>query len=351
LLQTTDFIYTADSKLCAEPNLRHIEFYGGQYITVMPRTWKEDQSFRVLARAQKVEWQLIHKRRNNRQPQTVIDKYYTTTTDYQTASGRRIVWIKSSQKAAMDQQMRAKQIEKTLTALKQLNTKLNKRHLKRLREIKRAVNALFVAHETTDLINYSIQQRVVVTKSFLKRGRPTAKTPSPTHRRVEYQLTWDLNQAEIAKQSRTDGVFPLLTNNHAKAAREILKIYKYQSFLENRHSQLKTYLEVAPVYLKNPDRVLALLDLIMLSLCVATLMERDLRQGMKRNGLKSIPIYPEERECQHPTMPSIIRAFQNVEKFEVMDREDNVTEYFPPMLTPLQKQLLRLMEVPMTLYV
>jgi transposase len=351
LLQTTDFIYTADSKLCTEPNLRHIEFYGGQYITVMPRTWKEDQSFRVLARAQKVEWQLIHKRRNNRQPQTVIDKYYTTTTDYQTASGRRIVWIKSSQKAAMDQQMRAKQIEKTLTALKQLNTKLNKRHLKRLREIKRAVNALFVAHETTDLINYSIQQRVVVTKSFLKRGRPTAKTPSQTHRRVEYQLTWDLNQAEIAKQSRTDGVFPLLTNNHAKAAREILKIYKYQSFLENRHSQLKTYLEVAPVYLKNPDRVLALLDLIMLSLCVATLMERDLRQGMKRNGLKSIPIYPEERECQHPTMPSIIRAFQNVEKFEVMDREDNVTEYFPPMLTPLQKQLLRLMEVPMTLYV
>jgi transposase len=351
LLQTTDFIYTADSKLCTDPNLSHIEFYGGQYITVMPRTWKEDQSFRALAREEKVEWQLILKRRNNRQPKTVIDKYYTTTTDYQTASGRRIVWIKSSQKAAMDQQLRAKQIEKTLTALKQLNTKLNKRQLKRLREIRRAVKALFVTHETTNLISYSIQQRVIVTKSFLKRGRPTAKTPSQTHRRVEYQLTWDINQAEVVKQSRTDGVFPLLTNNPEKAAREILEIYKYQSFLENRHSQLKTYLEVAPVYLKNPHRVLALLDLMMLSLCVATLMERDLRQGMKRNGLKSIPIYPEERECQRPTAHSIFRAFQNVEKFEVVDRKDNATEYFPPMLTPLQKQILSLMDVPMTIYV
>lgn len=350
LLQTSDFIYTADSKLCTEPNLSHIEFYGGQYITVMPRTWKEDQSFRELAREGKVKWRLILKRKNNRQPNTVIDKYYTTTTDYQTDTGRRIVWIKSTQKAEIDQQIRNKQIEKTLTALKLLNTRLNKRKLKRLRDIKRAIKDILTVHETINLINYSIDQRLVVTKSYLKKGRPTAKTPSKTHRRVEYQLAWDINQAEVTKQARTDGVFPLLTNNKVKAAREILEIYKYQSFLENRHSQLKTYLEVALVYLKNPDRVLALLDLVILSLCIATLMERDLRNGMKRNGLTSIPIYPEERECKHPTAHSIIRAFQNVEKFEVMDREGNTMEYFPPMLTPLQKQILNLMEVPLTLY-
>jgi transposase len=350
LLQSADFIYTADSKLCTDANLRHIEFYGGQYITVMPRTWKEDQRFRELAREGKVKWRLILSRRNNRQPQTVVDRYYTTTTDYNTDTGRRIVWIKSTQKATIDQQARAHQIEKTLTSLKQLNTKLNKRKLKRLREIKRAVKELLIAHETINLINYSLQQRVVTTTSFLKRGRPTAKTPKKTHRRVEYQLAWETNQAEIKKQTRTDGVFPLLTNNLEKLAREILEIYKYQSFLENRHSQLKTYLEVAPVYLKNPDRVLALLDLVMLSLTIATLMERDLRQGMRRNGLVSIPIYPEERECQHPTAHSIIRTFQHVEKFEVMDRENNVKEYFPPMLTPLQRQVLNLMDVPLSLY-
>ena len=350
LLQTSDFIYTADSKLCTEPNLSHIEFYGGQYITVMPRTWKEDQRFRELAREGKVKWRLILKRQNNRHPKTVVDKYYTTTTDYQTDTGRRLVWIKSTQKAAIDQQTRNKQIDKTLAALKLLNTKLNKRQLKRLRDIKRAVKDLFKEHDIIDLINYSIHQRVVVTKSFLKRGRPAANAPRKTHRRIEYQLAWEINQTEVLKQSRTDGVFPLVTNNQAKLAREILEIYKYQAFLENRHSQLKTYLEVAPVYLKNPDRVLALLDLVMLSLCIATLMERDLRNGMKRNGLTSIPIYPEERECKHPTAHSILRVFQNVEKFELTDRHDNVTEYFPPMLTPLQKQILNLMEVPLTIY-
>jgi transposase len=330
--------------------LSHIEFYGGQYITVMPRTWKEDQRFRELAREGKVKWRLILKRQNNRHPKTGVDKYYTTTTDCQTDTGRRLVWIKSTQKAAIDQQTRNKQIDKTLAALKLLNTKLNKRQLKRLRDIKRAVKDLFKEHDTIDLINYSIHQRVVVTKSFLKRGRPAANAPSKTHRRIEYQLAWEINQTEVLKQSRTDGVFPLVTNNQAKLAREILEIYKYQAFLENRHSQLKTHLEVAPVYLKNPDRVLALLDLVMLSLCIATLMERDLRNGMKRNGLTSIPIYPEERECKHPTAHSILRVFQNIEKFELTDRHDNVKEYFPPMLTPLQKQILNLMEVPLTIY-
>jgi hypothetical protein len=162
------------------------------------------------------------------------------------------VWIKSTQKAAIDQQTRNKQIDKTLAALKLLNTKLNQRQLKRLRDIKRAVKDLFKEHDTIDLINYSIHQRVVVTKSFLKRGRPAANAPSKTHRRIEYQLAWEINQTEVLKQSRTDGVFPLVTNNQAKLAREILEIYKYQAFLENRHSQLKTHLEVAPVYL-NPS--------------------------------------------------------------------------------------------------
>jgi len=350
LLQSSDFIYTADSKLCTESNLSHIEFYGGQYITVMPRTWKEDQSFRELAREDKVKWQLILERQNNRHPNTEIDQYYTTSTDYQTNSGRRIVWIKSTQKAEIDQQMRANQINETLAALTLLNTRLNKRQLKRLPEIKRAVKDIFSTHQTMNLISYSIHKRVVITKSFLKRGRPTAKTPSKTHRRVEYQLAWDINKEELIKQSRADGVFPLLTNNKVKSAREVLEIYKYQAFLENRHSQLKTYLEVAPVYLKNPNRVLALLDLIILSLCITTLMERDLRNGMKRNGLKSIPIYPEERDCKYPTAHSIIRVFQEIEKFEVLNRDGEVTEYFPPMLTPLQKQILNLMEVPLTLY-
>ena len=350
LLQATAFIYTADSKLCTETNLRHLEFYGGQYITLMPRTWKEDALFRDRAREGKVTWRLILTRKNNRQPNTGVDKYYTTTTEYQGDTSRRILWIKSAQKAEHDQQRRAQQIEKTVTALNALNTKLNKYNLKRLPDIKNAVAAILMEHHTQDLISYALHRRTVTTKTFLKRGRPTAQTPTQRQRHTEYHLSYQINPEELLKQRRTDGLFPLLTNNQGKSAKDLLEIYKYQSFLENRHSQLKTELEVAPVFLKKPARILAFLDLVILALSIATLLERDLRQGMKRQGLKSMPLYPEERECQQPTAHSIMRAFQTVEKFELMDQDNNLIEYFPPKLTPLQKQILDLMKVPLSLY-
>lgn len=350
ILQTSDFIYTADSKLCTDKNLRHVEFYQGRYITVMPRTWKEDKSFRQLVRAGKVRWHLILKRQNSRQPESVLDKYYTTTTNYQTGTGRRLVWIKSTEKAAVDQETRTKQIDKTLTALRLLNTKLNKYKLKRLPAINKALKDILMAHDTQKYFNISIHKHVVAVKSFRKRGRPTANSLTKIHRRIEYQLSWEINQVEVIRQARTDGVFPLLTNIKEKSAREILETYKYQSFLENRHSQLKTELEVAPVYLKKPDRVLALLDIVILALTIATLMERELRNGMKQKSVNSIPIYPEERECKYPTAHSIIRAFQSTEKYEVTDPDENAVEYFPPSLTSLQKQILNLMKVPLTLY-
>ncbi len=104
------------------------------------------------------------------------------------------------------------------------------------------------------------------------------------------------------------------------------------------------------MYLKKPDRVLALLDIVILALSIATLMERELRNGMKRNNVNSIPIYPEDRECKYPTAHSIIRAFQNTEKYEVTDCDGNAVEYYPPALTSLQKQILNLMDVPLALY-
>ena len=36
----------ADSKLCTRENLKHIQGRGGRFITVLPRTWKEDTLFK-----------------------------------------------------------------------------------------------------------------------------------------------------------------------------------------------------------------------------------------------------------------------------------------------------------------
>jgi transposase len=57
----------------------------------------------------------------------------------------------------------------------------------------------------------------------------------------------------LRQESRTDGVFPLVTTL-AAAKKDVLLIYKYQPYLEKRFSQLKTDHEIAPVYLGSAEK-------------------------------------------------------------------------------------------------
>ena len=95
-------------------------------------------------------------------------------------------------------------------------------------------------------------------------------------------------------------------------------------------------------------RVVAFLHLHVMALMVATLIERKLRQAMKREGFKSLPIYPEKKECPYPTMFDLARLFRNVERYEVAIGDD--IHVFPAQLSAVQKQVLELLEVPLAAY-
>lgn len=57
-LATEDFFYIADSKLCSEDNMHHIEKNDGKFITIMPKNRKEVNEFhKRLQQGEKIEWQ------------------------------------------------------------------------------------------------------------------------------------------------------------------------------------------------------------------------------------------------------------------------------------------------------
>ena len=56
LLARDDFVYVADSKLCSTRNLAYIDQHGGKFVTVLPRTRREDRAFRDELRKRPVRW-------------------------------------------------------------------------------------------------------------------------------------------------------------------------------------------------------------------------------------------------------------------------------------------------------
>ena len=85
-----------------------------------------------------------------------------------------------------------------------------------------------------------------------------------------------------------------------------------------------------------------------MALMVATLIERQLRIAMKRKAIKSLPIYPEGKPCKYPITFDIVRLFKGVERYEVVQKDNLYV--FPAKLNKTQKQVLELLEVPISLY-
>jgi transposase len=348
LLQRSDFIYVADCKLATEENLRKIAACGGRFVTVMPRTWEEDKSFRAQVQAGKLEWSWLLSRKNNRKPDSKVDRYYLAPGTY-AAKGYSLVWIKSTQKAEQDAETRTRHIDQALDALRALQVRLNTYNLKTRQGIMKKIREILNEHQCREWVDVHIDSQRTYKKHYTQPGRPLGARTARLTWTPSFSMTFQLNQESLKKETLTDGVFPLIHNLDKKfKPKRILEIYKFQPFLEKRHSQLKTWQNVTPVLLKKDERVVAFLHMHVMALMVSTLIERKLRLAMKRNSIESLPLYPEGKSCPYPTMFDLVRLFQGVEKYEV-EQADGVA-LFPAKLSPLQTQVLQLLEVPVSLF-
>ena len=350
LLGRTDFIYVADCKLATQENLRKISAWHGRFVSVMPRSWKEDERFRNRVRQGTITWKHILSRKNHRNPDSKRDRYYVAEGDYETSSGYRLYWIRSTQKAEQDAETRSRRIQRALDELRYIQTKVNTRNLKQRRQIAQRVDSILKAEHCQRVITYEIHATREYERVYLRKGRPTKDSPYKISWKQVLSLSFTINKDAVGEEEKTDGVFPLITNLDPKnySAKKVLEIYKFQPFLEKRHSQIKTYQEIAPVYLKKAERVVAFLHTHVMALMVASLIERQLRLAMRKKGITSLPIYPEGRSCPSPTIFDIVRLFKDVERYEVVAGDD--TMIFPAELTDVQKEVLTLLRVPVAAY-
>jgi len=352
ILGGAGFIYVADSKLCTRKNLAHVSRYGGQFVTVMPRTRAEDKRFRAALRAgARVRWRKLVEIENRRHPDKPPDRYDSTSDGPASSSeGYRIVWIRSAQKKEQDARVREEILQKAETELIDLSSRLNRGRLRQRAAINQQVQKILRRHHCRSFLSVRIASRTKEQIRRLRPGRPRPGDPVKVVRTRTWELKVQRNKQALQAEARTDGVFPLLTNVEARQLpkREVLLVYKYQPYVEKRHSLLKNELEVAPVYLKKPLRAAGLVHACFLAMMLDALIERTLRLGMAREGIQSLPILPEGRLTPSPTTARLLEMFTDVSWYEFERAGETVT--FPVQLTPLHQQLLRLLDMDPSTY-
>jgi transposase len=318
----------------------------------LPATRKENASFRarLVERPESIKWcELYHEVDEDGHLENALQ---VCADEHVTKEGFRLLWYHSLRKQASDAVTRARRLERAMNDLTALRDRLaGPRTRFRVRaKVAAAVDAVLDEHAARELLRVEIEEFEDASYRQASRGRPSPKTKYVRKVKTRFTITWEVDGARLARESLGDGVFPLLTNLPEWTAEEVLAAYKRQPIIEKRFSQLKTDFRVAPVYLKNVERIVGLLAVYFFALMVQSLLERELRQAMSAAKLQSIPLYPEGRPCPRPTTRRVLDYFGPLSRHTLTSPASSKCESITTALTPLHRQLLELLRIPTTAY-
>jgi hypothetical protein len=224
----------------------------------------------------------------------LLRPYPVTDPHTKTRHHLRVAYIWSSEEATSVAAARTRALDTAEAALTRVRNGLGGRYYKTRTDVATKV-AQILGKNITGLLH-------VNTGTDPTSGKPT--------------LTWHRDQHAITAAGRLDGLYALATNlpdpNHGTpvTALDILKIYKDQWIVEQRHRDLKQTLRVRPVFLHNDDRITALIAVIGIALLIFGLIEADLRQALGPNT--PLPGLLGEGRAAKPTGRNILTTFADL---------------------------------------
>jgi transposase len=341
LVGRPEFLYVADCKLSSRENLQYIHNQGGRFITILPRTRREDAEFRQLLTTdlKAVDWDPLYDVIDDYGE--CIDRFRVRKDSTDSSEGFRLLWFHSTRKAERDAKSRARTIDRISQELAKLQSRLasSRTRFRKRAKVEEAVKEILGESEARNWFTVDIQEIEKETFKQSTPGRPGKDTRYVREAHTRYRLSWAINVTQVEHDQATDGVFPLITNQRDMSAEEVLRAYKRQPLIEKRFSQFKSDFEVAPVYLKEASRIQSLLSVYFFALMVQTLLERELRRALAESEYDGIPLYPEQRTCHAPTTRRVLDVFDTVQRHRLTGGDEEIT--FVTQLTPLQAQIVR----------
>jgi transposase len=286
-------LYIADTKLDSPKNLLTIAAREGQFLcggVLLPQLQGRylglrgdlkvvdyfPQSQAKLAPGERDQYKAVE-----------VDERIEGEVDGRTARLRyRMVFVWSQSKARQEAKTRERHVAKIVAEFEAVQRNLGRYSLKTTEAIVRRLEAAKGKYSEGALLSYQLS------------GDDGAG----------FGLSWQLDPAELERWQHLEGIYVLKTNLPKKShpLAEVLRVYKEQSRVERRFHHLKGPLAVAPMFLKNPERIAGLLCILVWALMVLALMERRVRREL--GGKPLYGIYPEGRPCPSPTGPALIQS-------------------------------------------
>ena len=328
MLPRQRFLYLGDSKLDTPENLAAAQSAAGQFLCagaftkpLQARFREVCDQLRVIPYCSKADANKPEEERDVYKACEVSDKIVGTFEGNDVTVKHRLLFIHSSAKAKQQATTRQRHLDKIRAEFEHVEKNLGKYSLK------------------TDA---AIRGRLTKACNMYNEGK--FFTYTLTSQQGKFVLSWQIDEAVLEQAKQLEGVFVLRTNLPKRGApiATVLAKYREQSKVEKGFRYLKGPLAVTPMFLKNPKRIAGLLIILMWSLTVLTLMERQVRKNLK--GQPMYGLYPENRPSPAPTGERLLEAFDKL--CIVIVRDDQGTHRRLAQLSDVQRKILQLLDLP-----
>jgi transposase len=329
MLPKQQLLYIADTKLDTPENLLTVAAHDGRFLCggafspqLKERFLKHRDKLRPVAYCPKSQQKLPPEERDQYKAFETVDRLEGVIDGKKQKLKYRLIFVWSEAKERQEAATRERHMDKIRAEFETIVRNLNKYSLKTEETIRRRVEAARAKYNEGDLFTYTL------TKD--RQGR--------------FDLQWQNDGKALERRKLVEGVYVLKTNLSQQSCplAKTLAKYKEQSGVERRIHHLKGPLAVAPMFLKNPERIAGLLCILMWALMVMALMERQVRRSLK--GKPMYGLYPENRPSPAPTGPAILDCFESLCIVIIMDHGTTSRRLAQP--TETQRSLLRLLGIP-----
>lgn len=329
VLPKTKLLYIADTKLDTTENLLGVAAADGKFLC--GGAFNADLQERYLRNRRKLQKVNYYPKSQEKRPPQERDQYkaFELTDRLQgEVAGRkvrlayRLIFVWSEAKAKQEATTRERHVAKISQEFEAVERNLNRFSLTTQEAIVRRLEAAKAKYREGALFSYQLSE----------------------NRRGQFTLTWKLDPKALQRCQQLEGVYVLKTNLSKQTCPLVktLAKYKEQSQVERRIRHLKGPLAVAPMFLKNPERIAGLLCILVWSLMVLALMERQVRRSLKGKPLYGL--YPENRPSPAPTGPALLQCFATLCVVIVKHHGTIARRLAEP--SDIQRTLVRLLGIP-----
>jgi transposase len=204
------------------------------------------------------------------------------------------------------------------------------------------------------MLTVTVLESTITKKQYENRGRPGKNSPYTLVEERQLKLEFQRNDAAIEEQRLLAGwrIYVVNLPYASLTLEQAIHYYRDEWLVEHGfHRFKKGSLPALPLFLRLDERIRGLMLLLMVCLQALTLLEFVSHRKLKANQETIAGLVPgnPKMKTDHPSAERILAQFEGLHLF-IEETETLLTARLIETLSPLQKHLLALVDIPDTVY-